>query len=322
MKILLFPFFVAFIALASAGVGRQRQKTCQVYVVQYPTKGMRVQQANDGTSEIARSYYSKFSIREYSIHSSNGRPKWSQFHVAIEHKTPSKEYLSNKQAKIIFYNLLFTASLRMGKDTDCKVVGADFSLFGFVELIKTDITWHKAPNKITEYRECRLASGSHYVIKKLDTKSYIFANNTAWSRTILTPQGLPDMVPLKYESSENIVVDFVKHKDTVEYEKLVEKKVFIVQIDQFNEVLDVIAGVDVVMYLDVITQNVTNVPNLDIKVNHSLIKQIANPQKYANVITGLGSKAIRQKPSCVYRLPWSSMSTLNPFPKGMRVYTE
>jgi len=302
---------------------RQVRKECKAYV-QYSVNGVKLQQANDNTSKIARSYYNKFSIEEYHIHKSNGRPTWSEFKVAIEYKTPKQVYLlGNKQVKVNFYNLLFTVSLRMGiKEKDCKI--DRFSLFGFVELVKTDMTWYKGPNSITEYRECsQLKTDAQYVITKLIPGSKtIFANETAWGKVLLGSLSQERMVPIKYESSENIVVDFKKHQDTNEYERLIEKKIFLVQTNLYNEVSEVIAGVDVMMYINLVTYNVTDVPHLDIKKNHSLIKRIANPQKYVGIITDLGTKAIRQESKCSTHPQWSSISTLNPIPKNIHIYTE
>ena len=303
---------------------RQARKTCKpyVYVVEYPVKGVRLQQENDDTNTMARSYYDKFSIREYTVHNSNGRPTWSQFQVAIEHKTPKLELIGKKQIKINFYNLLFTASLRMTlKDNECR--GNGLSLIGFVELVKTDMTWYKVRNNIIQYRQSNLVGDNQYVMTKLiPANKLIFANSTTWGRTIVIPLNLKRVVPLKYESTENIIVDFENHRDTTQYERLIEKKIFIVQTDLNNKVLEVVAGVDVLMYLDLVTHNFTDVPHLSIKTNQSLIRRITDPQKYVNVINKLDTKAIRQEPSYSTHPPWSKISTLNPIPKGIHIYTE
>ena len=346
MKILLLLLLLTLTALVSARIGykmrgpsvpkgislpsvkylpsRQARRECKpyVYVVRYPVNSVRLQQANDDTDIMARSYYNKFSIGEYTVRNSNGRPTWSQFQIAIEHKTPKQESRGTKQVKINFYNLLFTASLRMTlKDNECR--GDRLSLIGFVELVKTDITWYKGTNNITEYRQSNLVDDNQYVMTKLiPGDKLIFANSTSWGRTIVIPLDLKRVVPLKYESTENIVVNFEKHRDTTQYERLIEKKIFLVQTNVYNEVLEVVAGVDVLMYLDLVTYNSTDVPHLSVKTNHSLIRQIADPQKYVHVINNLDTKAVRQEPSFSTHPPQSSMNTLNPIPKGIHIYTE
>ena len=346
MKILLLLLFLALTALVSARTGhkmrgsnvpkgislpsvkrlpnRQARMECKPYVcvVQYPVRSVRLQQANDDTDAMARSYYNKFSIREYRVRDSNGRPTQSQFQVAIEHKTPKQEVIGTKQVKVDFYNLLFTASLRMSlKDNECR--GDGRTLIGFLELVKTDTTWYKGTNNITEYRESNLVDDNQYIMTKLIPGSkLIFANSTSWGRTTVIPLNLKRVVPLKYESAENIVVNFEQHRDTTQYERLIEKKVFIVQTNIYNEVLEVVAGVDVMMYLDLVTYNSTDAPHLNVKTNHSLIRRIADPQKYVHVINKLNTKAVRQEPTYSGNRQWYSMSTLNPIPKGIHIYTE
>ena len=284
-------------------------------------RDVRLQQANDDTNTMARSHYNKFSIQEYAVSNRKGRTMLSQFQVAIEHKTP-KLLTGKKQVKINFYNLLFTASLRVSAiDKECH--GDPLSVVGFVELVKTDITWYKGRNNITGYRQSNLVGKNQYVITKLSPgKPLIFANSTTWARTMINPTNQERIVPLKYESTENIVVDFAKHRDTTQYERLIEKKIFLVQTDFDNKVLDVIAGVDVLMYLDMQTYNLTDAPHLNTKTNHSLIRRITAPWKYAELITKLDLKAIRQEPNYSENVPWSGINTLNPIPKGIRIYTE
>ena len=284
-------------------------------------RDVRLQQANDDTNMMARSYYNKFSIQEYVVNNGRGRTTQSQFKVAIEHKTP-KLLTGKKQVEINFYNLLFTASLRVSaKDNTCH--GDPVSVVGFVELVKTDITWYKGINNITGYRQSDPEDNNQYVITKLSPdKRLIFADSTAWVRTVVNPTDKERIVPLKYESTENIVVDFDKHKDTTQYERLIEKKIFLVQTDFYNKVLDVIAGADVLMYLDMKTYNFTDAPHLDINTNHSLIRRITAPWKYAELLTKLDLKAIRQEPNHPENVPWSGTNTLNPIPKGIHIYTE
>ena len=327
MKILLL-LPLALVALTSARFVRPAKDSngpvqCEARVEQYPVRGLRLQQTNDGTNSMARSYYRKFSIQEYNIRDDNRKPKTSQFQVAIEYKTPKQEYLSgNKRVKMNFYNLLFTASLKIKAQNDgCR--GTEYSQIGFVELVKTDKTWYRGTKSIIEHWQCNVPTDNQYVMTKLIPGDRLFANATIWGRANLRSRDQPRMVPLKYESSENIVVDYEKHRNTTQFEKLIEKKIFIVQTSIYNnKVLDVVAGVDVMMYLNMMTYNFTNAPYLDITANHSLIRRITDPQKYVSVIKKLDTKTIRDEPNCNGNVPWSGTTTLNPIPKGVRIYTE
>ena len=337
MKVLL---FFAFVALASAGshdfstiakrfLPRIRylyraKPVCRVRVIPYPLSGMRFQQANDKTSYNARSYYNHFSIQNYPAQNS---AQVSQFQVAIGYKKPTQE-LSSKKVKINFYNLLFTASLRVSKKGNCR--GSQSSLLGFVELVKTDTTWYRDTKGIIQLRGKNLAEYDYlqYVMTKLIPNSNrMFANDTTWGRDIVIPLGIDYIVPLKYESVENIEVDFEKHPSTTKYEKLIEKKILIVQANTNNEVVKVIAGVDVMMYLSYETTAITNVPHLRLTTNHGLIQQIANPEKYVSVLTSLqrqGRDSVRDMK--LTRKEWFSATssgdtTLNPFPESIHIYT-
>ena len=44
----------------------------------------------------------------------------------------------------------------------------------------------------------------------------MFANDSTWARTVVIPLNTDYMVPLKYESSEIIEVDFAKHPGDTE----------------------------------------------------------------------------------------------------------
>ena len=342
-------FLFALIALASAVAGghqlskdlskpaetflskirysRRTKELCSVHVVPYPLNGMRFQQANDNSTKTARSHYDKFSIRQHHI---QNKATVSQSQVAIEYKKPMQELLSgSKRVKINFYNLLFTASLRVStRDNHCQ--GHQFSLLGFVELVKTDMTWYRSNKGIIQHRGKNLAEDDHlqYVITKSNQQSKtMFANDSAWARTIVMPIRTDYIVPFKYESTERIEVDFEKYPNTVEYEKLIEKKIFLVQTNLKNEVLDVISGVDVMIYLDYETVGVTKkIPRLHLTNSHGLIRQIANPEKYANVLTDLQRKGIESVRDIeLIRKEWlpsSRDTTLNPLPKSIHIYTE
>ena len=124
---------------------------------------------------------------------------------------------------------------------------------------------------------------------------HIFANDIIWTRTIAIPLRTDHIVPLNFESTESIEVNFELFPDNLEYERLIEKKVFIVQINQCSEVIKVISGIDVMMYLKYDTVNVTDVPYLNLTNSHGVIQQITYPKKYAGVITDLrrrGSESV------------------------------
>ena len=54
---------------------------------------------------------------------------------------------------------------------------------------------------------------------------HIFANDSIWARAIAIPLRADHIVPLKYESTESIEVNFELFPDNLEYERLIEKKV-------------------------------------------------------------------------------------------------
>ena len=309
-------------------VKRQSHKSkgmCSADVIPYPLNGIRVQQANDATSKTARSHYDNFSIRQRFVQNSAAV---SQFQVGIEYKKPVQE-LSHRRAKIHFFNLLFTASLRV-RTRDSKCHKPQLSLLGFVELVKTDVSWHRSKNGITQHRGKNLVKNDHlqYVMTKSNSQQRnMFANDSTWARTIAIPLKRDYIIPLKYESAESIVVDFARYPDTVKYEKLTEKKIFLVQTNLYNEVTKVLAGVDVMMYVNYETIGVTNVPHLNLTKNHGLIQQISNPEKYAGVITNLhrkGTESGRDRSLTKEgRFPSSvGDTTLNPLLKSIHILTE
>ena len=299
-----------------------KSRVCGAHVIPYPLDGIRLQQANDDTSKAARTYYDNFSIRKHFAQNH----EVSRFRVAIEHKKPVKE-LSHNKAKVHFFNLLFTASLKVSKrELHCR--RAQPSLLGFVELVKTDVTWHRNKGHVIQHRGKNQAKNDNlrYVMTKSNPQ-HIFANDSIWARAIAIPLRADHIVPLKYESTENIEVNFELFPDNLEYERLIEKKVFIVQINQYSEVIKVISGIDVMMYLKYDTVNVTDVPYLNLTNSHSLVQQITYPEKYAGVITDLhkrGSESVRDT-KLTYREQFPSFAgdtTLNPLLKNMHIYTE
>ena len=312
-------------------IKRQSHKSrgmCSADVIPYPLNGIRVQQENDITSETARSYYDNFSIRQQIV---RNNAVVSQFQVGIEYKNPVQglSLAHQKRAEIHFYNLLFTASLRVRtKDSKCKK--PQLSLLGFVELVKTDVSWHRSKNGITQHTGKNLAKNDQlqYVMTKSSQRQKtMFANDSTWARTIAIPLSIDYVVPLKYESAESIVVDFARYRDTERYEKLTEKKIFLVQTNLYNEVTEVLAGVDVMMYLNYETISVTNVPQLNLTKSHGLIQQISNPEKYASVITNLhrkGTESIRDRSLTKEEYFPSSVgdTSLDPLLKSTHIFTE
>ena len=95
---------------------------------------------------------------------------------------------------------------------------------------------------------------------------HMFANGNT---VTLFPVSYDRIIPLKYESSENIAIDFKRYPETLEYERLVEKKIFLVQVGPSDEVLQVIAGVDVMMYVNYVTYNVADTVHLTLNKNHN-----------------------------------------------------
>ena len=302
----------------------RKKVMCSANVIPYPLNGIRVCQGNDETSNTARSYYDNFSIRQYYVNTA----AVSQFLLGIEYKKPLAK-LSYKKAKIQYYNLLLTASLRVRKK-DAKCQKSKISLLGFVELVETDVTWLRGKNGITQYTGKNLAQNDHlqYVMTKSNSQQRtMFANDSTWARTIVIPLNTDYMVPLKYESSEIMEVDFANHPDTEKYERLIEKKIFLVQTNLYNEVTEVLAGVGVMTYVKYETIGVTAIPQLNLVKNHGLIQQISNPEKYASVITNLnkkGSESNRDRSLMNKEHLPSSIgdTTLNPIPGNIRIYTE
>ena len=289
---------------------RDATKPCHADISFSPRKWMGIELANDNTSDAARSYYEKFKRTVARGHS------MSKFQVGIEHKSPKITPTNDRKIVTIdWYNLLFTSSLLVQKKSIQRCRSNKKSYLGFVELVQTDTTWYKNKNVGMEHNEWNL--GKHpeyqgYVITKPSQHSkYMFADNKP---VLLSPVDYDRIVSLKYESGENITLDFKQHPETLEYEKLVEKKIFMVQIDPSSErVLKVIAGVDVMMYLHYHTYNVTDTVHLTLNKNQSLIQWIVDAESYIGVLndnTNHKSRDRQLKYKVVFHNP--STTTLDP----------
>ena len=146
---------------------------------------------------------------------------------------------------------------------------------------------------------------STYVLTKLISHGrHIFANDTSWGKVFIEPRSSGYTVPLKYESSERIVIDYNEYPNTVEYERLIKKKIFLVETSRNSEVLKIIAGVDVTMYTDCIYDitAVTTDGRITINKSHGLIQCIANPEKYNNNIIKESSRNVCDKEISCKRL--------------------
>jgi len=291
-------------------VAKKDYRSCSARVVPYPLNGKSIQQVNNTTDYEARSYYKNFPllfVKDKIIP--------SELNIAVEYKDPILE-TEQRHVQVKWNNLLFTASLLiLQRDHNCSITKNTF--FGFVELVQTDTAWYKNGHTVNERRERNLATNTdlQYVLTKLIPRSrYIFANDTAWGRVMVRPRSIDYVVPLKYESSENFVIDYEKYPDTVEYERLIKKKIFLVELSKYAEVLKVIAGVDVTMYIDCINDitTVTKDGHVTVNKSHSLIQRISNPEKYVSIIVG-NTQSIRDRElSYKGNLQNPELHTLNP----------
>ena len=278
-----------------------------------PLKWGGIQLVNVATNEAARSYYKNF---DTAISKGHGV---SKFQLAIEYKAPEIVQAGDRKVTINWNNLLFTSSLLVRKKGQ-GCTGQSKSYLGFVELIGTDITWYKNRISGEEHSEWNLANDCNlqYVMTKQSQRSkFILADDKAVE---LFPTNYDQTASLKYESRENLTISFREHPEMLEYEKLIEKKIFLVQIGQSGKVLKAIAGVDVMMYLDYQTHSVTNSVNLTLKKNHSLIQWIVDPDNYLSTLNNKANHKSRDK-----KLTWTETFlsphtvTLNPLPDGQRI---
>jgi len=291
-----------------------RYRRCSANVAMYPPIGMMIEEGNDDTNDEARSHFDKFPLQY--IRSTNN----SKLQMALEYKNPQLDVIGER-VSVKWNNILLTAKLSV-LESDCHTL--ENTLLGFVELVKTDEAWYKYDRNGTKCREENLArnDGLQYVITKPSPQSrYIFADDSQESVVRILPKNYAYLAPLKYESSENIVIDFKKYPNTLEYERLVEKKIFLVQITTQNVIKKIVAGIDVMMYLNYRTHNFTDIPHVALNKNHSLIQRIINPEKYVTVINS-ASKHYRNRELSlpeVFQNP--QIVTLDPLPKNIHVYT-
>ena len=329
MRVLLLACTLALVGLAicSPGVFKSRfkmsaTKSCRETnnycsdVSLIPLKWAGLELVNDSTRDAARSYYESFSTTM-----SRGRDI-SKFQLSIEYKSPEVIPTGDRKVKINWHNLLFTSSLFVQKKSQ-RCQSYPKSYLGFVELIKTDTTWYKNRSTGIEHKEWNLAKHNdlQYVMTKPSQRAnYILADDKA---VLLYPVNYDRIVPLKYESHESLTIDLKEHPELLEYEKLVEKKIFLVQIGQSGQVLEIIAGVDVMMYLHYETYNVTDSVHLHLNKNHSLVQWIVNAGKYLCVLNDEGNRKLRDR-----KLTWTesfqnpSTVSLNPLPNGQRIITK
>lgn len=275
---------------------------------------MGMRQDNDDTSNAARSYYEKFNLSIFEGY----QP--SQFQVAIEYKSPEIVPVNERKVAVNWYNLLFTSSLSIQKKDSKDCQGYEESRIGFVELVETDTAWYKYKNTGMEHGDWNLKNNrdlQYVMTKPSQYAKHMFADGSA---VTLYPVSYDRIVPLKYESSENIAIDFRQYPETLEYEKLVEKKIFLVQIGPSDQVLQVIAGVDVMMYVNYVTYNVTDAVHLTLNKNHSLIQWIVNPEKYFSVLGDKNNHKFRDRElTYVSKFLNPSVTTLNPLLNGQRI---
>ena len=289
------------------GFDRDNTKPCHADISFSHLKWMGIELANANTNDTARSYYENFKRTV-----SRGR-NISKFQVGIEYKSPKIIPTSDRKIVTVdWYNLLFTSSLLVQKKSNQKCRSKSY--LGFVELIQTDTTWYKYNDIGVEHNEWNL--GKHpkfqgYVITKPSQQTkYIFADGKP---VPLSPVDYDRIVSLKYESGENITIDFKQHPETLEYEKLVEKKIFMVHLDPSGHVFKVIAGVDVMMYLHYHTYNVTDAVHLSLNKNQSLIQWIVDADRYIGVLNDDTNHKFRDrqlKYEAIFHNP--STTTLNP----------
>lgn len=277
----------------------------------YSLKWMGIELRNDATNDAARSYYKNFEGHNT-----------SKFEIGIEFRSPEIIPSGDRRVMINWQNLLFTSSLLVQRTNNQRCRSYAKSYLGFVELIQTDTSWYKDRNTGMENKEWNL--GKHpdlqeYVMTKPSQHAkYMFADNKA---TSLNPDNYDRIVPLKHESSENITIDFKQYPNTVEYERLVEKKVFIAQVDDLSgQVLKVVAGVDVMMYLSYLTYNVTDAVHLTLNRNHSLIQWIGDADKYTSVLNDTRNHKFRDR-KLTYKSSFRNPTTtsLNPLLNGQNI---
>jgi len=295
---------------------RSARQTCHVVVLYYPLNEKQLIQAPGDTDAAIRSYYENF----------NTAPQLgseSTFQVAVEYKKPQVSLNGNRQlqVKIDWYNLLFMASIKINKDAR----NCDSSYLGFVELVETDTAWYKKNGGVDIRSEQLLASPERqFVMTKPSKRMSIFATDK--SRVKVIPFFLSYKMPIKYESSENIVIDYSRHRETIDYERLIKKKIFLVHTDLQYNVLEVLTGVDVMMYLKYHTDSITQDGRVmvTLKKDHSLFQRIINPEKYVSVLNDNDNQWLRDRD--LTNIEWFQShpedASLDPLPKNISIVTE
>ena len=294
---------------------RSAGQACRVVISYYPLNEKQLMQAPGDTNAAIRSYYNSFPTTPQA-------GSESTFQVAVEYKKPQVSLNENRQVKIDWYNLLFVAMLRINMKTR---KNCDSSYLGFVELVETDTAWYKDNNAVNVRSERWLADPERqYVMTKPSQRSNIFATDN--SRVQVLPLFIAYRMPIKYESSENIVIDYNMYPETVEYERLIKKKVFLVHTDLQYKVLEVITGVDVMMYLKYHTDSITpgGSINLTLKKDHSLFQRIINPEKYVSVLNDSYNQRFRDINLSRHERFQSSpdAASLNPLPENINIVTQ
>jgi len=213
----------------------------------------------------------------------------STFQIAVEYKKPRVSLNGNRQVKIDWYNLLLMASIKINKDTR----NCENSYLGFVELVEIDTAWYKKNSGVDIRSEQSLANPERQcVMTKLSNRSSIFATDK--SRTI-------------------------------EYERLIKKKIFLVHTDHQYNVLEVITGIDVMMYLQYHTDSIAQDGrvNLTLKKDHSLFQRVINPEKYVSILNDNDNQQFRDMH--LTNTEWFQSrpddASLDPLPKNINTVT-
>jgi len=295
---------------------RTTGQTCHVGISYYPLNEMQLEEAPGDADATIRSYYNSFTT-------GSQMTSENTFKVSVEYKKPKVSMPAGTRRVVVdWYNLLFTASIQISKTSS----SCEKSYLGFVELVETDAAWYKSNGAVNICSEPSLASTERlFVMTKQAHKSNIFANDN--SKVQLFPSFMRYNQPIKYESSESIVIDFNQYPNTDEYERLIKKKVFLVHTDLQYNVLDVIIGVDVMMYLHYHTNSITpdgRQVNLMLKKDHSLFQRIINPEKYARVLNDKANQVFRD--INLTHKEWfqshSEVASLDPLPENVDIVTQ
>jgi len=285
-------------------------------VLYYPLNEMQLMQAPGNTDTAIRSHYDSFGTLPQ-----ESSP--STFQVVVEFKKPKVSLRGHKQVKVDWYNLLFTASIQIsnGNTKNCKD-----SFLGFMELVETDTAWYKNSSTVIIHSDKNLTNlETQYVMTKPYRNSNIFS--LASGRVPVFPFFVGLNMPIKYESSENITIDYHTYPNTICYERLIKKKIFLVHTDLHSNVLAVLTGVDVMMYLKYHTEPITSdgEVSLTLTKDHCLLQRIINPEKYVSVLNDSSNQLLRDTILNYTERFQSSRpneASLNPLPKNINIVTQ